>query len=97
MKNLKEIPDELFALLENAGLGDRQSVLKQTSACFLCSGKTAVFGLWKVPPQQAKLVGQPEGKQRVICFGLCDACSEDPLVQERVEQKHIGNLQAQGE
>ena len=45
--------------------------------CFSCSGKSPEFTNAYVPTAPvAKRLGQPEGKQRVIIYGVCRTCMD---------------------
>lgn len=61
---------------------------KQMCRCLLCSRPSDLFGCFV--PDRPWEHGNPvyvPGKARLIFYGLCDACSQQPDCSKRVEQR----------
>jgi hypothetical protein len=55
--------------------------------CCLCDERAALMGIFVPTESFARRIGQPEGKQRVVLYALCEPCSRLPDRNERVEQR----------
>ena len=69
-----------------AGAFDR---LRTRGICMLCGGSSTVFGAFFPKPEFAERLGQPEGKQRIVAYALCDQCVELPDRDARVESRFL--------
>lgn len=63
--------------------------------CLLCDGVADVIGKYVPGEAYAKRMGQKPGKQRVIVYGLCRLCTENPDWGDRIEAQFLHALEAQ--
>ena len=64
--------------------------------CALCYRLPIQFTALFVPTESfGKRIGQPAGKQRLVVYGLCAACSELPNLTDRVEAAMLRNMGVQ--
>ena len=55
--------------------------------CILCGRRSEIVGIFEGSPEDRKRLGEPDGKLRLIGYGLCRACSLEPEIAELVESK----------
>ena len=60
--------------------------------CAICKGPFVVTALFNPPESFARRIGQPDGKKRLIVYGLCKPCSEIPNVADRVEEEILREM-----
>jgi hypothetical protein len=64
--------------------------------CCLCGSRKVPISALYAPADDAgaKMIGQPEGKQRFILYALCSKCADLPDRAERVEATVVWALSA---
>ncbi len=62
------------------------------SYCTLCGGRRAYVALFIPSPDFAKKIGQPEGKERLVVYALCDPCFALPDRVAKVEWQMLEDL-----
>jgi hypothetical protein len=55
------------------------------TCCCLCAGRVEWVGIFSPTESFAKRIGEPEGKRRLVVYGLCEPCSRLPDRNARVE------------
>jgi hypothetical protein len=67
--------------------------VKIKDVCYLCDQLATHVGIFTPNRAFAKRIGEPEGKQRVVVYMLCDACMERPDRMQAVEAHLLRELQ----
>lgn len=99
--------DELGERLENPDLRGMMNRMRfkearermvQGGTCCICNvGKIAAIGIYIPEPEVAKKLGQPEGKQRLVQYGMCAPCMQahtEEEISRTVEKKLLGDIQS---
>lgn len=62
--------------------------------CVLCKNPAHLLGVYK--PGDPKTVQAPAGKTRLIIYGLCEGCAQQPDSAVRVEEKILSDIWGDG-
>lgn len=60
--------------------------------CYLCGGIPFYTSIFFPKPEEARLIGQPPGKQRIVVYGMCEECVQTygaVAVKTLIEQKLV--------
>jgi hypothetical protein len=68
-----------------------ETVSSEESGCALCGDRAVTVGIFTPTPSFALRIGQPEGKQRLAVYGLCQHCARLPDLTGRIEQELLAN------
>ena len=74
------------------------AINKFTEKCLLCGAPRLMLGQFIPEPKTAKRLGQPEGKQRIFFYGLCETCftpDQKEEMMEKVENKFLQDWSVQ--
>lgn len=64
-------------------------------ACSVCLGPSDLISIFWPNESFARRIGQPEGKMRVVVYGICHVCRELPDRAQRVEREILRDFQTQ--
>ena len=66
-----------------------------TSDCLICKKPAAFFGVFYPTISFSKRIGAKPGKTRLVGYGMCDVCMENPTMPDQVEDLILKALQVQ--
>ena len=65
------------------------------SGCSLCAGQISVTAIFIPTRTFAKRIGQPNDKQRLIVYALCNSCAGLSNLPDRIEEAILKNMGTQ--